>query len=545
MKVRISRREWQSALAVAFIATVIMQIPYAFGYAFASRDVEYTGLLINLEDYSYHAIMLQGYNGAWLDHIQYTTEPHASAFLYGFYLFLGHLARTLGVTIVAMWHASRFFASLVLLLATFGFVRTFLQDSRERWTAYLIAVFGSGFDWTLFPWEPFEPTASTPLDFRMPEMHLFFTALTYPHITLGVALVLGTLWLWHKYQRSKRWQIVGLLAAAILSVCIIYPFLIVLLVSVLGLNWGYESFRSHRIQWPELFALIVSFAPSIPLNLYYAFVLQTNPVFREWNEQAATPSPNPLHYLLAYGGLLALLIPLLRSPERAHFRLLWTWIAVAAVLLYAPLGAQRRFVQGVQVPLAILASAGLYRAILPRLEKATWFRRLAALPNYSPQGLQRFIVVLTLLVLSSANWIVLTKLCTLTAIEQPPAFFVPKVQVAGIDWLRSNTKREDAIFAAYWTSGYIPARSGNLVFAGQRYETNHFDEKRLLVAEFFDEKTDDAFRRDLLVRNRIAYVFWGDQERELGTYDPARSTFLEPAYDRGGVRIYRVSILAD
>lgn len=516
-----------------------MQIPYALGYLYAPANAEYTGLLINLEDYSYHAIMLQGYNGAWTYHIQATTEPHHAAFLYGFYLFLGQLARTLGLSIVAMWHTSRIIVSLVLCLVTFGFIGILLDDARERWTAYLLAIFGSGLDWALFPWERFDAASSIPIDFRMPEAHIFFSAMTFPHVALGIALVLASFWLWRKYLGSKNWNDVAALAAAILLICIIYPFFVLLLSGVLGTDWVLASYRSRKILWRQGLALGAAFAPSFPLNLYYVFVLQTNSVFRVWNEQAATLSPNPLHYLLAYGVLIALALLLLHGQERHKFMILWVWIAVVALLLYAPLGAQRRFVQGVQVPLAILASAGLYRVLFPRLEKANWFQRLVSRPNYSRVGLERFAVVLLLLALSTANLVVLLKLSDLTAIEQPAAFFVPRAEVAAIDWLGANTRRDDPILAAYWTSGYIPARSGNVVFAGQRYETNRFDEKRLLVEKFFDVSTDDAFRRNMLTQYRIAYLFWGGQERALGDFDPAWSDYLEQVYDKSGVQIYR------
>ena len=186
-----TRREWLIALAVAVVAVSMMQIPYALGYWTAPPDTEYTGLLLNVEDYSYDAIMLQGYNGAWEYHIQYTTEPHSPAFLYGFYLALGHLSRVLNVPIVAVWHGARIITALLLFLTLFGFIGLFLRDASHRMFGYLLAIFGSGFDWALFPFEQFNIVGGAPVDFRMPEAHLFYTALTYPHISFGIALLLA------------------------------------------------------------------------------------------------------------------------------------------------------------------------------------------------------------------------------------------------------------------------------------------------------------------------------------------------------------------
>jgi hypothetical protein len=536
----ITKKEWGYALLVALAATLMMQVPYGLGYALAPSDTEYTGLLINVEDYSYYAIMLQGSNGAWQYHIQYTTELHAPAFLYGFYLFLGHLARAFNVSVAGMWHAARIVAAFALLMAVFAFSSFFLDEPRQRWTAYLLAIFGSGFDWSLFPWERFEPASATPLDFRMPEMHLFYTALTYPHITLGIALILGLFWLWLRWLAQKRSNDILASAVVTLLISIIYPFLIFLVAGVLGLHWAWLSVRAKRILWRDFSALTLAFSFAVPLNLYYAYVLQTNPVFRIWNDQAATLSPNPLHYLLASGVMLMLAAPMLRAGVKDRFAFLWVWIAVVALLLYSPLGAQRRFALGVQVPLSILATLGLYSAILPRLQDSDWFQRLMTRPNYSRRGLERLIVAILLLLVSAANLIVWLKLSALTALEQPAAFFVPRAELAAMDWLGANTQRDDAVLAAYWTGALIPARVGNVVFMGQHYETNRFADKQALVERFFATATDDAFRRDLLAQFHIAYVFWSEQERALGTFDPSQAGYLDSVFSNSTVTIYRV-----
>jgi hypothetical protein len=133
----VTRREWTIALAIAFVAATLMQTPYAFGYAFAYPKTEFTGLLISIADTSYLAIIRQGYDGAWLYHIQFTPEAHAPAFLFGFYLALGHLARILNLTNVAVWHLARVISALLVFVPTFGFIALFLEDPLQRRVAKL------------------------------------------------------------------------------------------------------------------------------------------------------------------------------------------------------------------------------------------------------------------------------------------------------------------------------------------------------------------------------------------------------------------------
>jgi hypothetical protein len=311
------------------------------------------------------------------------------------------------------------------------------------------------------------------------------------------------------------------------------------------------------IQWRAAFLLFVTFVIPLPLLLYYALVLQTNPVFRIWNAQATTLSPNPLHYLLAYGVMITLgVLPIVagdkvqvtRDADKTlplvtrHVSLLWLWILVVALLLYSPLNAQRRFVEGVQIPLAILAAIGLCEILLPRLEHTRAFAALAARPRYSRERLRRLLLVLFLSIMSIANFAVLARLSFLTAVEQPDAFFRSRDEIAAVDWLGAHASRDDVVLSTYWTGSFIPARAGNRVFVGQRYETVDFENKVAAVEKFFSAGSDDAWRRDLLAQYRIAYVFYGARERDLGAFDPARADYLQSVYSNPSVEIYVVRV---
>ncbi|MBI3537089.1 MAG: hypothetical protein HY070_05990 [Chloroflexi bacterium] len=555
----ISRRECKFAIMIALAAILLQQIPYALGYAFARAGTEYQGLLVNVEDFSYHAIMLQGFDGAWQYHIQFTSEEHAPAFIYGFYLALGHLARGLGISVIAMWHAARIASAFALFLATFAFIAQFIRDERARRVAYLLALFGAGFDWILFPWESLNIVGAAPIDFRMPEAHLFYSALTYPHYSIAIVLILGVFWFAQSALNENRIGFAMAAGICNLALVIVYPFLIYLTASVLGVYWFALCVRAQKIQWRAAYLLFSAFIFSLPLLLYYAFVLQTNSVLKIWNAQATTLSPNPLHYFFAYGAMIAMGIASLRATQgseaipvklgdclvakiapRNDGLLLWIWVLVVGILLYAPLNAQRRFVEGVQIPLAILATIGLFEIILPRLERARAFAARATRPRYSRAGLRRLLLAAFVSIISLANVAILARLTYLTVVEQPDAFFRARDEIAAVDWLRANASRAEIVLAAYWTGSFIPARAGTRVFVGQRYETVDFEKKMETAQKFFDAASDDAWRRALLAQNRIALIFQGPRERALGAFDFARADYLERAYANDTVIIYKV-----
>ncbi|MBI3912990.1 MAG: hypothetical protein HY327_02155 [Chloroflexi bacterium] len=536
-------RERLYAFLIALVAVAILQIPYALGYLFARDGSVFTGLLMNPEDAnSYFAKMEQGYQGAWLYAIPFTPEDHAPAFIGGFYLALGQLARAVGLSVEMMWHLARIGADAILFLATYAFIASFTRDPRARGTAYLLALFGSGLGWLLFILNQPYWLDAFPVDFKMPEAHLFFSALTFPHVALGTALILASLACARRVitgdPRAIAFSIVA--GVANLALAIVYPFLIYLVALAVGIFWLVSALRARKILARAALAGAPMFIIPAPLLLYYARTLADNPVMRAWDAQAITPSPPLPHYLIAFGVFIVLSALTLKSA-RPEFDLLWAWILAAGLLVYAPLNPQRRFVEGVHVPLAMLTTVALYEIILPALARTRAFARLAALPRYSARGLERLLVFGFLVMMSLSNLYVLASTMFTAAIQQPYPLFRARAEIAAFDWLlRARVSSTPVILGAYETGNYIAARVGNRVVLGHWAETVEWDRKFEQVEQFFRGETDEAARRALIARYRVAYVFYGPRERELGAFDPARADYLEPAYSNAQVTIYRV-----
>ncbi len=109
-----------------------------------------------------------------------------------------------------------------------------------------------------------------------------------------------------------------------------------------------------------------------------------------------------------------------------------------------------------------------------------------------------------------------------------------------MDWLRANTARSDIVLGAYETGNYIAAHAGNRVVIGHWAETVNWQTKFDEVRHFYGAAADDAWRRDLLARYRVGFVWFGQHERELGSFEPTRAAYLKPAFSNAEVTIYRV-----
>ncbi|MCA9918315.1 MAG: hypothetical protein KC445_10205, partial [Anaerolineales bacterium] len=490
----ISRKEWFVAAGVAVTTAVLIQIPYWLGNLLTQDGLVYMQLIMNPEDsLTYWAKMLQGFDGAWLYTIPFTPEPHAAAGVGLFYVWLGQLARGLGVSLTAVWHGSRFVASIILFLTTFGFVATFLPDKRSRWTAYLLAIFGSGLGWLLFVLGQNFWLGAFPVDFKQPGAHLFFTALTFPHISVGTAVILLDMLVLQKIvghvscaksqsrkeknlrqsfndaqdrpvksadKKIWRWAVLAGLANVVLGVA--YPFLIYIVAGTAVLAYLLLIWQQRQILWQTGWQIATMLLIPAPLYLYYLSVWRNNEVFRLWEAQAGTPAAPWPHYLLAFGPLLLLagLYWWKRPEKRLQFTILWVWILTAALLLYSPLLPQRRFIQGVHVPLAVLAAAGFVQVVLPRWQNGRFWQKLIAHPRYETAKLRRLVIMIFLLGMSLSNIYLWLDVTRIAALEQPDLFFRPAAEMDAVDWLRENSGMNDIVLGSYQTGNLIAAQAG-------------------------------------------------------------------------------------
>ncbi|MCX7841207.1 MAG: hypothetical protein N2559_17350, partial [Anaerolineae bacterium] len=429
------------ALLIALSVLIAQQIPYALGYLCARLQTEYTGLLINLEDGSYLSAIQQGINGAWLYRNPFTTEEHTPVFIQVFYLALGHLARGLNLSAVGMWHVARVASGLILAILLFAFIGRWLHDPAQRRVAFVLGLVGAGWDFVWLPFEVIDPLSAAPLDWRMPESHLFFSMLTYPHYAVNIALTIVVLWcMWRVWDDhlsdATRWILILIANIANALLVLVYPFFLLVPLSVLGASYVWLVWRARKILWRQAVLGAMVFGSPIPILLYYLGVWMTNPVMQLWNAQAVTLSPNPIHYLLSYAPYLILgLWGFKRNvTTRSALALLWIWISVIAILVYVPINPQRRFIQGLHVPMTIVAIHGLYGAVLPWFERTRLFIALCQQPRYTPDGLRRLFVIVFLGITSIASIYVWLGGIVQSAIVQPYPLFRPTLELQAMDW---------------------------------------------------------------------------------------------------------------
>jgi hypothetical protein len=565
----VTGREWRWVLTVSLVALAVTCVPYLLGWSLETPDRVFGGCIFLLEDaYSYLAKMRQGAEGAWLFHIAYTPEPHRGTLFFPFHLLLGKVAAllpagTLAARMVWVYHGARVVFGLILLVTVYRFLAACTERVPVRRLAWLMVTFGGGLGWLLVALGQPNWLGSTPLDFYLPEGFTFLILYGFPHIALSRTLLLwGILFLlraWEEHPKSKvgsphpasrtthpaprftfhasrfthyvfripyyasrlpglKWAVLAGLTWLLMA--LIVPFYVAVAWAVTGAAWVALGLRRRRVLFREgMLAGVAALAP-VPVVAYSVWAFTTDPVYATWAAQNQILSPHPFHYLAAYGIPLLLAAFAVRDAWGRE-RLGWlalAWVGVVPVLVYLPFNLQRRLVEGVQVPLSLLAAWGAERLWRSGRRRLVAGLLVAMLPT-----------ALFLLAGSSA-WV-----CT-----RPWPIFRDVDEIAALDWLDGRFQPNDVILATHDTGAYFPVRVGGRAFLGHGLETVDVAEKERLVARFFGATADDAWRQRLLTQYGIDYVFWGPQERRLGPFDPHTAPYLRLAYEAEGYAIFEV-----
>jgi hypothetical protein len=188
-----------------------------------------------------------------------------------------------------------------------------------------------------------------------------------------------------------------------------------------------------------------------------------------------------------------------------------------------------------------LAAAGLVLELLPRAQRTWTWIALTTRPRYTTQKLTRFVLIFFIIFMSLSNLYLLADVTLVATVEQPYPLFRPADELAAVNWLRENAPATAVVLGEYETGNYVAAQAGQRVVLGHWAETANYEEKETAVSQFFTGSTTDTWRDELLLNYGVNYVWYGPREKELGSFDPASSPYLELVYENDTIQIYRVT----
>jgi len=547
---QIRLKEWIFPLLLSGLLIVIVGIPYWDAYSRQSASERFMGLVGSdaIDDNNvYLALMRQAAEGKTLFTNNFTPEPNPPALFNFLYLSLGRLSGWLGWSL-DLTHRTFGAVSIVLLVLTaYSFIATGIRRPFYRRFALLLAIFGGGLLWFTRL-----VLRATGLDLRpvsnwLVELNLFHAMMVYPHFIFAAALMIGSLALLLKSERVRRFGpalAAGCCAAALATS---HAFEAVAFIPIAGMYLLLDWLGKGRAPgWNRLKCVALVLALPLAMLLLNRFILAKEP---RWGDVVsrlnfATPEPFRLGMGLGASFIVAVLTfdGFLRTRRPSGERMAKAWVLTVLILAYVPyINWRWHLLNGIQVPLAVLATQGLRRTVFRQiLLRRRARRRVPCRPRglWAPPGLVAAMgVMLVACCLSTAN-LFLSYRHQAAVVEAPT--YLPTTELAAMNWMDRQIPREALVLASYPVGNYVPRLAGQRVFIGEDMLTNELDARQRDIRLFYSKDWDDTNREKLLHRFGIDYVYYGPDEQELGSYDPDGAEFLTRVYDHGGIRIFEV-----
>ena len=511
-------RRW--VIAYATIVMILLVVPFLIGFSSQTTEQHFSGGIIGIEDTnSYLAKMNQGAHGAWMFTLPYSSEPQHGAPLYWFYLLLGKISGAGFLNRVIVFQLARTFFGFLLILIVYRFLAEFLPRVNQRRLALIIVTLGGGLGWLLILFGNMNWFNSLPLEFYSPESFSFLMLLTLPHLLAARCLfILALLTFLH---RRYVWSGLTLIFLSLIQPAeVIIVWAIIGLFSVINLIVVEKSISRNAL-WKNLYPTFLTTMISAPLLMYIGYLFLSDPILNQWSVQNVLPSPHPLHYISGYGPYLILAtfgFKPLKQINPALWRFTMAWTLLIPVLIYMPIGLQRRLIEGFQVPLVTLTILGLSTI------------------NYS---YRRWLTILLLSLIFPSSLMLFTGAIQSASHTTEPVF-LPADELVVFDWLNQNAQPGEVVLSSYRTGNAVPVYTPLVSFFGHTVETVFYDKKLTQVVAFYQPETNNNERLGLISAGRIAYIFFGPQERKLGALDPSSLPYLKKRFEYGDYAIYQV-----
>lgn len=520
--------EWAWVWGVAVGIILLNSLPYLYAALTTPDGWRYMGIMVNVPDHAQYFSWYKQYLTANLASNTLTPEPNAPIFFNLLWWGLGKLGAFLGLDYAASFQVLRVISTLAFCGVLYRLCAWFLDDRLHRLTAFLVAIFASGFGWVLIVLKYLLRLPEYPLDINLliyiVEPNSFFSLFSTPHLSGAALYMLAFDWVLRGEAEKK------LLPAVFAGLWTLFlgfqhAYDLFLVWGIIGAYGLLKFARDRKLPWYLIQALFIIGLLSGWPGLYSFLLTSLDPIWRDVlaqfdNAGVFTPAPWLLPILLGPAFLLALFTQIKDNPlnlrakdDGALFLTAWFWANF--LLVYLPTNYQIKMLNGWQVPIAILATQGLFKYVLPWLGQLSIQQRW----NWRGTNLQRGLVLAFLAVIIPTNlYLFAWRFLDLGRHSYP--YYLRTDELAALQWLDENADEGEVVLASLTLGQYVPALTGQPTFLAHWAQTVDYYGKDAQVREFFDAATSEARRREILAGQKVAYIFYGPNERALGGFNP-------------------------
>src|SRR6059058_3378701 len=121
--------DWWIPLSAGTALAIVTALPYVYGYLVQPHGQVFMGFFYLGDDANtYLAKMQQGWEGGWAWQNRYTTESSPTAYLFVFWILLGHIAAVTNLPLIVVFHLARVAAAFALMAGAWLFIAHFVED---------------------------------------------------------------------------------------------------------------------------------------------------------------------------------------------------------------------------------------------------------------------------------------------------------------------------------------------------------------------------------------------------------------------------------
>ncbi|MBI4652909.1 hypothetical protein HY750_01515 [Candidatus Kuenenbacteria bacterium] len=544
----INKKEWLMIVIMIFFIIIITSIPHIYGFLNTPDDFSYLGRqALNSHDTPvYFSYLEQVKQGEWLFKNLFTSESQTKIIFNPFWLGVGLIGKLFLLPVTLTFQIARILLIPILIIISYLFISFVLENKGKRKICFILLLFSSGLgalfsNWLILFYHSSYGYINWSMDLWVPESNIFFTFYHTPHLIASLSLILLIfLFILLAFENNKKFYsiLAGIFALFLFQ---FHPFHIPTIFGILSVYLLFLCIKYKKIKWNLIKHFIILILISLPSIIYHLLTLKYNWLTWQKAIQNVCLTPSFLMTLISYGLLIILaligLISIFKNKKYKNdkFLFLIIWPITQLLLIYSPLNFQRRLTEGLHVGIVLLASFGLFFIynFLKNKMKSVNFEL------FVNNKLLIFFVFILFFALS--NIVILWKDVNFIY-AQSDIFYISNNKKIAIKWLAQNTNDEAIIFSSPINGNIIPAFSARTVYAGHGVETAFYLEKIKEIEWFFKNNKNDAKKYQFCKKNKIDYLFYGNEEKKLGEFNPEEKDYLEKIYQNKEVNIYKIKL---
>ncbi len=481
---------------------------------------------------NYFSYMQQAKEGNLAFTNKFTAEKVPFIFFQPVFLPMGWL--TLILPEVFVYYLFKFIFIIIFAILVYKLLEL-IVDKKELNISAIFVLFGSGIGYVFLLLNNLGVKLYGSVDYWLSASNSIGLNLAPVHFAISVCLMIAIVILYYKFWEEKKISYLITLSILTLILGFTHLFDVISLIPAFGVYmiWRLVN-KKDNIHTILKYNLIYAAIAIIPF-IYTYYIFAVNPLFKEWDAQNVLETPKLLHVLFGYFIPFSFAIYYLKHKliNKIKFEdlevILFVWMFSSMFLLYSPLNIQRRFIEGLNIPIMILGSLGFLRVFLPLIQKK--FTK-----SIKPVAILLMILLITP---TSFHWLYKINANINPNIEVGDysiPYYLDKDEIEALNWLKDNTNSDKTIISGYGIGNYIPRMTGNRAFLAHWAQTINLEKKKSDVKQFFSSN-DVSFNKDLIKQYEIDYVYYGIEEQKLGVFEPKD---MKKVFENSKVVVYQV-----